>query len=268
MKILVLGSNGMAGHVVVKYLRKQNYNVHTAARQNADYQLDIEKFIIPDNLNTFDYVINCVGVLVKDSNDNPDRAVLVNSWFPHYLEKVLKNSNTRIIHLSTDCIFDGKKGNYVESDIHTETNFYGRSKSLGELNNEKDVTFRMSIIGTEIRPNGVSLLNWVLNDPQTTIQGWDNVYWNGITTLQLAKCIEQYICDPKFTGIYHMVNNNVNIDKYSLVSLMNEVFNVGKTVIRTQGPKPVNKILVDTRQVANYSIPDYNTQLVQLRDFI
>lgn len=268
MKVLVLGSQGMAGHVIAKYLNQQKFSVYTAARKGANFQLDIEKFIIPEHLEDFDYVINCVGVLVKDSNENPDRAILVNSWFPHYLERKLKNTDTRIIHLSTDCVFDGKTGFYVESDTHTETNVYGKSKSLGELNNDKDVTFRMSIIGTELKLNGTGLLHWVLNSPESVIQGWENAYWNGITTLQLAKCIREYICDPKFTGVYHLVNNNLSIDKYNLVSLINEIFNAGKTVIKTQGPKPVNKILVDTRQVANYSIPDYNTQLVQLRDFI
>ncbi len=271
MKVLVLGSNGMAGHIVVRYLKSKGYSVSTAARSNADYYLNVEYPNIAatffDGMPEFDYVINCVGLLVKDSFDRPDRAILINGWFPHAVEHSLKNTTTRLIHLSTDCVFDGKKGQYVETDFHTETNAYGRSKSIGEINNDKDVTFRMSIIGTELKQNGTGLLHWVQSNPNKELQGWDNAFWNGITTLQLAKCIEQYMRNPNFTGVYHLVNNDNSINKYDLVSLINDVFQLNKTIIRTQGPKPVNKILIDTRKVAEYSIPDYTTQLTELRDF-
>jgi dTDP-4-dehydrorhamnose reductase len=112
-------------------------------------------------------------------------------------------------------VFDGKKGEYLEEDIHTEMNAYGSSKSNGEINNSKDITFRMSIIGTEIKSNGTGLLNWVLTNPNKELQGWDNAWWNGITTLQLAKSINLYINDPKISGVYHLVSNDNKIDKYS-----------------------------------------------------
>lgn len=271
MKILVVGSNGMAGHVITKYLKKQGYAVTTLARQNADIVMDIENFDEVQRLKevdyTFDFVINCVGLLVKDSNDRPDRAALINGWFPHYLEQIFAESKTRVVHLSTDCVFDGKKGNYVESDIHTETNSYGKSKSLGEINNNKDITFRMSIIGPEIKSSGTGLFQWISTNPQQELQGWDNAWWNGITTLELAKCINKYINSPTITGIYHVVNNENTISKYELVSKINEIYKLGKTVLRTQGPKPVNKILVDSRQEFDFKIPNYDTQLNDLRDF-
>ena len=163
-------------------------------------------------------------------------------------------------------MFDGATGNYVETDAHTETNAYGRSKSLGEVNNNKDITFRMSIIGPELK-NGTGLLDWVRKNPHNELPGWDNAWWNGITTLQLAKCIDRYVQDPCISGIYHVVNNAVNINKYNLLCLINEVYGLGKTIIRTSGPKDINKILVDTKHKFDFGIPDYRTQLSELRDF-
>lgn len=272
MKILVIGSNGMAGHMIVKYLQKNKYTVHTAARDNADFHLNVEH---TDSTNVFlnkiktdyDYIINCVGLLVKDSVERPDRAALINSWFPHAIENSIKDSKTRLIHLSTDCVFDGKKGEYTETDIHTEMNSYGSSKSLGEINNDKDITFRMSIIGTEIKANGTGLLNWFLNQSPNEVPGWENAWWNGITTLQLARCIDQYINDPKISGIYHLVNNNNKINKYELLLKFNEIFKTNKNIVKTEGPKPVNKILIDTRKEIDFQIPDYTTQLNDLMRF-
>lgn len=273
MKILVFGSNGMAGHIITEYLKLNGYNITTVARNNSDINLNIEdtastKKFLERIKNDYDYIINCVGLLVKDSNNNLDRAILVNGWFPHTIEFSIANSKTKLIHLSTDCVFDGKKGNYVESDFHTETNFYGRTKSLGEVDNDKDVTFRMSIIGPELKDDGTGLLHWFLNKSSETVQGWDNAWWNGITTLQLAKCIETYINNPTISGIYHVVNNNNKINKYELLTKFNEIFQAEKTIIRTQGPKPVNKILIDTRQKIDFKIPDYDTMLRELKDYI
>jgi dTDP-4-dehydrorhamnose reductase len=273
MKILIVGSNGMAGHVVAKYLQQQGHKITTVARNNANYFLDIEdtkltKQFFEEIKNDYDVVINCIGLLVKDSIDRPDRAAIINSWFPHCLEHVFKDTLTKVIHLSTDCVFNGKKGNYVESDVHTEMNAYGNSKSLGELNNTKDITFRMSIIGPEIKNNGTGLLNWVVTNVDNELQGWENAWWNGITTLQLAKCIDQFLTSSiKTSGIYHLVDNNNKINKYDLLCKINSVYNLNKTIVRTTGPNPVNKILIDTRKEIKFNIPDYDTQLIELKDF-
>lgn len=272
MKLLVIGSNGMAGHIIAGYLKQQGHSIVTVARNNADYLLNIEdieevKTFFTKLDNNFDFVINCIGLLVKDSIDRPDRAAIINSWFPHYVEHVYKNTATKVIHLSTDCVFDGEKGEYIESDVHTEMNAYGSSKSLGEINNNKDVTFRMSIIGPEIKTNGTGLLNWVVTCTDLELQGWENAWWNGITTLQLAKCIQQYISNPVITGIYHLVNNKNKINKYDLLCKINTVYDLHKTIIKTQGPKAVNKILVDTRNEINFNILDYDAQLTDLKNY-
>ena len=265
MKITVLGAGGMAGHVVTNYLCHQGHTVDAVDRSRLDVENPISVMAFFDQLDT-DFVVNCIGLLVQPCIQRPDRASVINSWFPHYIEYCLKDTTTRLVHLSTDCVFDGTKGRYSETDAHTEMNAYGRSKSLGEVNNAKDITFRMSIIGPELK-NGTGLLDWARKNPEQAIPGWDNAWWNGITTLQLAKCIDRYVHNPKISGIYHVVSNSVSINKYELLCLINEVYDLGKTIVRTSGPKDVNKILVDTRHEFDFGIPDYHTQLTELRNF-
>ena len=269
MKVLVIGSNGMAGHVITKYLRQQGHTVSTVAKTDASYSVDIENSLEVQSLTrilyNFDYVINCIGLLVKDSIARPDRAAYINGWFPHYLEYLLKNTRTKLIHLSTDCVFDGSKGNYKEDAIHTEMNVYGKSKSMGEVNNDKDVTFRMSIIGPEIKSNGTGLFNWILKNPNKEIDGWNNALWNGITTLELAKCIDKHMSNPIITGVYHLVNNDNKINKFKLLTKINKIFVLKKIVNETSGPKDVNKILIDTRRLIDFDIPDYDKMLRELK---
>lgn len=271
MKILVIGSQGMAGHVITKYLKSKNYDVVTCARNNSDIILDVERLSISDpffeNLKNYDFIINCIGLLVKDSIERPDRAIIINSWFPHAVEYAIQQTSTKLIHLSTDCVFDGKKGNYTEDDLHTEINAYGKSKSLGEINNNKDITFRMSIVGPEIKQNGTGLFHWFCNT-NSTVDGWNNAFWNGITTLQLAKCIEMYINKPIITGVYHLVNNNNRISKYELLLKFNEIYQLKKQINETVGTKPVNKILVDTRQEFDFQIPNYDDMILEMKNFI
>lgn len=258
----------MAGHIISSYLKKEKYEVLEVNRDTVDIEnfFSLESFF--NSLSQdYDFIINCIGLLVKDSIDRPDRAALVNAWFPHYLENKTSSLKTKIIHLSTDCVFDGSKGNYVETDIHTEINSYGKSKSYGELNNNKDITFRMSIIGPEIKNNGTGLLNWILTCKEQEISGWENAWWNGITTLELAKCIKKYIENPFFFGVYHLVNNSLKINKYELLCKINKIYNLEKIINKTSGPKSVNKILIDTRNLLDFKIPDYDTQLTELKNY-
>lgn len=265
MNVTVLGSQGMAGHMICAYLQRQGYTVNAIDRTqlNVENTDQVDTFL--SNLKT-DFVVNCIGLLVKACEDRPDQAALINSWFPQYVAHRLKDRSTRLIHLSTDCVFDGTRGNYVEADVRTESNTYGRSKSLGEVNNAKDITFRMSIIGPELK-HGTGLLNWALTHPDQYIPGWCNAWWNGITTLQLAKCIDLYMRDAKISGVYHLVSNNNRINKYDLLCQINQVYALDKTIVRTVGPKNIDKVLIDTRQELDFQIPDYTQQLQELKSF-
>ena len=199
-KILILGSSGMAGHVIKNYLEKLNrFEIFDLSRTD-DYVKPFFKFDIT-NFNmlseiissySFDFIINCVGLLNKKSEENPDQAILVNSYLPHFLEKNTHNTKTRIIHISTDCVFSGKNGNYKEDDFRDGIGFYSQSKALGEITNRKDLTIRTSIIGPDLNLNGVGLYNWFIKQ-NNEIFGFTNVFWSGITTVELAKKISELI---------------------------------------------------------------------------
>ena len=140
MKFLILGCNGMAGHMISLYLKEQGYDVTGFARTQSkfvntiigdasDFEL-INKEVLKGD---YDSIINCIGILNKFAETNRADAVLMNSYLPHFLSQITKNTNTQIIHMSTDCVFSGEKGQYIESDFRDGKTFYDRSKALGEL---------------------------------------------------------------------------------------------------------------------------------------
>ncbi len=271
-KLFVLGKNGMAGHVIYNYFKENTpYKTIGIARDNADHCVDIEtylpylEYLIKEN--TPDIIINCIGLLVKASQDNPDRAIYINSFFPRRLEQLTKNTQTKIIHLSTDCCFSGTKGNHLETDIPTETSWYGRTKAMGELNNTKDLTLRMSIIGSEIKTNGTGLFEWVMKQ-KGQVKGFDQCLWNGLTTLQLSKQIENILnLNTPLTGLYHLAPS-FNINKYDLLCLINEIFDKKLEVIRDSSLIQ-NKTLHNSR-VYEYNpyIPSYEQQLIEMKAYM
>jgi dTDP-4-dehydrorhamnose reductase len=183
------------------------------------------------------------------------------------LEHEFKNTDVRIIHISTDCIFDGMVGSYVESDAPTERNLYGMSKAIGEVSNDKDITFRTSIIGPEVSNVGTGLFDWFLKKSGKRVNGWDNAFWSGVTTLELAKCINRWIDDPIFYGRYHLTNNK-KISKYELLEMINKTFEANKIIIQCKGPKSSDKSLIDTRGNPIFSVNEYQQQLIELKKFM
>jgi dTDP-4-dehydrorhamnose reductase len=267
MKILILGSNGMAGHMLLRYLKEKNHDVQGSDRNDFDV---LDTTTVDNFFNsltcTHDIIINCIGMLMGESNNDLPKAILINSWFPKYLEKRFAKSDIKIIHVSTDCVFDGIKGNYVENESPTETSNYGVSKAHGEINNKKDLTLRTSIIGPEISDHRTGLLDWVLHRSPMQLQGWHDAWWNGVTTLQLAKCIEHIIVSqPSLAGLYHLAADPIN--KYDLVRSIVEIYGLTKSVESTNAPKYINKVLVDTRKELKLNIPSHRDMLQQLLEF-
>lgn len=271
--ITILGANGMAGHMIARYLSSMDYNLLTVSRSRSDMDVNFEVLKEIDNLldviknSDTKFIINCVGLLVQDSINRPDKAVMLNGWLPRYLEHQFRNTDVRIIHISTDCVFDGRVGSYLESDVPNETNLYGRSKAIGEINNDKDITFRTSIIGPEIKSDGTGLMDWFLNKSGNRVTGWDDAFWSGVTTYELARCIRKWIEGPNIFGIYHL-SNNKKISKYELLELINKTFEVNKIIVRGKGSKFLDKSLIDSRGNSIFSIKEYHQQMVELKKFM
>lgn len=236
-KVLVLGGKGMAGHLLVKYLNQLNkYQVAQVARgiteTKESYSIDVTNKVELDNLLAAfapDIIINCVGILNKDAEDNPDKAIFINSYLPHYLARKVGEYDGRLIHISTDCVFSGKKGDYTELDSKDGIGFYAQSKALGEVDYDKHVTIRTSIIGPELNKNGIGLLHWFLTNTSQIFKGYNNAFWSGVTTLQLSHAVAHAIDDTEICGVIHLTNG-IKISKYDLLVLFNKIFNANKTI--------------------------------------
>jgi dTDP-4-dehydrorhamnose reductase len=272
-KVLVLGANGMAGHVITLGLKEDinNFEVISIARSKSSidltYILDITNFKELDNIisnENPDVIINCVGLLNNTAEEYPDKAVLVNAYLPHFLEAKTKKNRIKVIHISTDCVFSGNEGNYTESSIKNGIGYYAQSKAIGEIINTKDLTFRTSIIGPDINPNGIGLFNWFYKQ-HGEIPGYTNAFWTGVTTIELLSAIKIAIKED-LSGLYHLVNNE-KISKFQLLKLMNLEFSKNNIILSNEKYK-VDKSLLNTRNDFNFIVKDYNIMLKEMNDWM
>ena len=265
-KVLVLGSTGMLGHQVVQYFKNfDEYDIYDVSYRNkltdqtsiidVSNIADIEKYLIETKP---DFVINCIGLLINKSQKNISKAIYINSYFPHLLKNICQSVNIKLVHISTDCVFSGNKGSYLEKDTPDSNTVYGRTKSLGEIIDKTNITIRTSIIGPELKSDGVGLLDWFIKENKKEIDGYSETIWSGVTTLELAKIIK-IVLDREITGLYH-VSNNDKISKYELLKLFNK--NMNKKFTINKNKDVINdKSLIDTRNKLAYIIPDYATMI-------
>ena len=268
MKFFICGCNGMAGHTIGLYLQEQGHDVYgfdlcksRYIKSFAGNAFDTETISDVIKNGNYDSVINCIGILNQFAEQNHPFAVYLNSFFPHFLAKTTEGTDTQVIHMSTDCVFSGKKGSYTEEDIPDGETFYDRTKALGELNDEKNITLRNSIVGPDINPNGIGLLNWFMHQTER-INGYTKAIWTGQTTLQLAKTMEQ-AAKEKAHGLYNTVPNR-GISKYELCKLFNHYFRNDSIEINPIDGIYVDKSLKRTHFEFSYLIPDYEIMIEEL----
>jgi dTDP-4-dehydrorhamnose reductase len=272
MNILLLGASGMAGHVITLYLREAGHTVDTlAATQRLDKQTKLLDVTDERRLGAFldkhvyDVVVNCVGLLVTPSEEHKELAVRINALLPRFLEHRYAHTPTRVVHLSTDGVFSGKAEAYEEDAPCDGGTFYGRTKALGELTNDKDVTIRMSIIGPTLHKEGGGLFNWFLQQGGGEVSGYTNVSWCGVTTLELAKAIA-YVLEHKVAGICHVAPVE-GISKYDLLVLLKTVFQRDTTVKPAEG-QGINTKLVSVRADFTHRTPSYPEMVQELKAWI
>lgn len=273
MKFLILGCNGMAGHMISLYLKEQGYEVDGFARSKSQFvktivgdARDIDLLGKTIKHGNYRAVVNCIGVLNKFAENNHEAAVYLNSYLPQYLAKVSEDIQTQIIHISTDCVFSGSRGGYKESDFPDGELFYDRSKALGEIVNSKDVTFRMSIIGPDINKDGIGLINWFLQQKER-VKGYKNAFWTGQTTLQLARTIENAVIQ-RVHGLYNMVPEE-KISKYNLLVLFNKYLRCNSIEIIPEENFRIDKSLTRSNyEMFSYKIPEYEQQIRDLGEWM
>ncbi len=272
MKILVFGASGMAGHLIALYFKEQGYDVTGFTRRPISYC----KNIIGDATNIadiksalesddFDIIINAIGILNKNAEDNKSKAVLLNGFLPHFIADCLEDKKARLIHMSTDCVFAGNTGPYYEDSFPDGKIFYDRSKAIGEINDNKNLTFRNSIVGPDVNENGIGLFNWFMKQ-KDEVSGYTGAIWTGVTTLTLAKAMEVAIME-ELTGLYNLVNNH-SINKFDLLNLFNKYFRNNEIVINPNDKLQLDKSLRHKRTDFSFEVPSYEQQIKEMADWV
>ncbi|NQX55200.1 SDR family oxidoreductase [Pedobacter panaciterrae] len=272
-KVFIIGSKGMAGHVIYNYFKENTkFELVDIARgtefHKPSYQMDVTNFqelkkIL--DIEKPDVVINCIGILNKDAEEHPDKAILLNSYLPHFLAQTGTQVGFKLIHISTDCVFNGKKGGYTEISEKDGIGFYAQSKALGEVSYGRHLTLRTSIIGPELKDNGIGLFHWFMNQ-EGTIKGYSRAYWTGVTTLELSKALVESI-KQDISGLHHLVNES-KIDKFELTNLFKDVFKKNLIEIEPYDGYVVDKSLIRTNTEFDYRVPTYPVMIKEMKGWI
>jgi dTDP-4-dehydrorhamnose reductase len=279
MKVLVLGGDGMLGHRVYLHLRDsfdvrctlrgadpESRRFFEACRGHNYFAVDVRSAErLAEVIADFrpDVVVNCVGI-VKQRDDVSDRtlALEINSLLPHRLAALCGISNTRLIHISTDCVFSGIRGGYAESDTADATDIYGRTKYLGEVDAEHCITLRTSIIGRELK-NRRSLVEWFLAQAGT-VKGFRNAVFSGFTTSELSRVIERVIkSESSPSGLWHV--SSEPIDKFSLLQMLKSAFDK-EIVIHEDSDFKIDRSLESSRfrRQFSYQPPSWQDMVDEL----
>ena len=226
--------------------------------------IDVQDF---DKIKTYiekikpDFIINCIGILINESKKNIKKSIYLNALFPHLLDDLSFKLNFKLIHISTDCVYSGKKGeSYIETDQKDGLGNYSITKGLGEIINDKNLTLRTSVIGPELKPNGEELFNWFMLQ-EKPINGYTNVFWSGISTLELAKAV-LWAIENNITGLYNLTNGK-KISKNDLLLIINK-YSSKKLIINPVETLSSDKSFHDTRKEINYDIPSYNIMVKKI----
>jgi dTDP-4-dehydrorhamnose reductase len=281
--ILVLGAAGMLGNAVLRvFAESPGHSAWGSVRSAASVRLlpaalrdrvisgvDVENV---DSLARLfaqvrpDVVINCIGLVKQLAEaDDPLQAIPINAILPHRLARMCALIDARLIHVSTDCVFDGRKGLYKEEDPADAQDLYGRSKHLGEVDYPNAVTLRTSIIGHELN-SAHGLVGWFL--AQTTpVRGFTRAVFSGLPTVELARVIRDAVLPkPALHGLYHVSAEPIN--KYELLRL------VAKAYGRDTAITPDDKLVIDRsldssrfRTVTGYKPPNWEALVASMREF-
>jgi len=249
MRALILGAGGMLGHKLCRVFRNR-FDTWAAIRGNPQayrrFGLVDEQRLIGGVQATYmdsvvgafaavrpDAVVNCVGIIkqLKEAHDYLP-SITINALFPHRLAQLCRATGTRMIHISTDCVFSGRKGNYSEDDIPDAEDLYGRTKLLGEVTGPGCLTIRTSMIGQGLRP-GPSLIDWFICQRGKSVKGYARAIYSGLSTLALAEVIAGILeRHSDLSGLWHVSSEPIN--KYDLLGLVNQAFGLGISIERDE----------------------------------
>lgn len=272
-RVLILGVSGMLGSAIYKELMTSGeHDVYGAARNArcknklggeifCEFEIEnyrqVQELIERVSPHT---IINCIGLIKQlQLSKDSENAIYVNALFPHLLQRTCNLIGARLIHFSTDCIFSGRKGNYIESDFADADDIYGRTKFLGEVTCSGALTLRTSIIGHELYTNN-SLLEWFLAQ-KGRINGYKNAIFSGLPTTEIASILNKLVLtNPSLSGSYHL--SSAPISKYELLKIIKDVYTLDVEII------PSEELVIDRSLNCNRFIKATNFNCRDWRSMI
>ena len=278
MRVCILGAGGMLGHMLVRVL-SETHDVYGTSKQGWSETAGLARFLVKERWiggvdakdittvskcfaeHQFDAVINCIGV-VKQRVDRTtdDEMIEINAQFPHKLLSICDASSTRLIHISTDCVFSGKNGDYVETDTPDPVDIYGSSKLAGEIVDAHNLTIRTSHVGRELT-NFTSLFEWILKNRGNQVVGYSNAIYSGLTTFSLSVVINSLLTiGSSISGLVHVASNPLS--KYQLITELNNRLGLGIDV-KTDESVAINRSLraSDRLKQLGIKIPSWDQML-------
>lgn len=282
-KLLVLGASGMLGNAVFRFF--QDDPLHEAfatvrsQRIIQSFDSALHDHLIPnvdvENTDALlalvarvkpDVVVNCIGLVKQLSEaDDPLQALPINALLPHRLSRICAITGARLIHFSTDCVFSGRQGAYVESDLPDATDLYGRSKLLGEVAAPHAITLRTSIIGHELG-GARSLIGWFLSQEERT-KGFRRAIFSGLPTVEIARVVRDLVL-PQISlhGLYHLSAEPIN--KFELLTLVAQAYGKSITI------EPSDELVIDRslnsdrfRQMTGFKPAPWPALIAAMHDF-
>ena len=270
-RIIVLGVTGMIGHKVYQVISSDSsFDVIGVSRRLLNPETIVEDLRNLSNLKKLlkkikpDFVINCSGLLIEDSERRPIDAIKLNALLPLSLQKLSKEFKFKFTQISTDCVFSGENGPYSEYDEKDATNIYGKTKSLSEVNDNRNLTIRTSVIGPDYYNDGFELFHWFMNQTDE-IFGYKKSLWSGVTTLELAKAIKWSI-ENEVYGLRNLTSG-IPISKYQLLNIINDKTKRDLKITPTDGPAH-NKALVDSYEFFYKTEVNYEKIIQEMIDDI
>ena len=272
-KILILGSTGMLGNAVAKhFLSLDNFDTYLTYRSEEvafgpkGKRIKFDALIdsLEELPSDFDYVINCIGIIKPFMATNLINSILINSVFPRKLANWCSEKDIKMFHITTDCVYSGYKGKYIEEDLHDALDDYGKSKSLGEPINDCMV-LRTSIIGEEIHKDA-SLIAWAKKQKGQTVNGFTNHFWNGVTTNQYAKCCEKIINENLYEkGLFHIFASDI-VSKFDMMTYFNEAFDLNLKINPFEANPSCDRSLSTTKDLCKkLDIPTVKQMIEEIK---
>jgi dTDP-4-dehydrorhamnose reductase len=265
---MILGGSGMIGHQIYQHLKSfSEYQIVIQHNKNSFFKnsvsidffnlIKLKEFILTEKPN---FIINCSGILIEDSESDLKKAIYLNAYVPHQVKDLANSFGCKMIQISTDCVFSGQNGPYDENDARDGFSNYSVTKGLGEINDEFNLTLRTSVIGPDLKQNSPELFHWFLNQ-KDSINGYSQSIWSGVTSFQFAKSLKEFL-DSNAIGIHH-VASATPISKFKLLHLLENYFNKGIKIQKVDGPIS-NKSLKCSSKEIQLNIPSYDLMIEEL----